>query len=122
MCFLLTEHSAIKRVTALNIVVANITARPFAEFAPPDKPLARFWACVMFAALLIVLLVLCVFVVIYKLAIRDIKMGRADPVTTQKYRHSKVRGDLVSTFEQNKKAKLQALLRSLISTVRSIIG
>ena len=95
-----TQHFAKKRVTALNIVVANVTARTLTEFSPPDKPLARFWACVMLAALFIVVLVVCVFVVIYKLAIRDIKMGRADPVTTQKYRHSKVGTDKFdSTFE-----------------------
>ena len=42
----------------------------------------------------------------YKLAIRDIKNGKADPVTTQKYRHSRVEsklGDVSSISMKNSK-------------------
>ena len=82
----------------------NITARPVTEFSTPDKPLARFWACVLLAFVLIIILVVCVFVIMYKLAIRDIKNGKADPVTTQKYRFSRVEsklGDVSSISMKN---------------------
>ena len=70
------------------VIVTHCEAKP-AEFATADKPLADFLLCLLLAVVIIIVLTVLIFVVIYKLAVRDIKKGRADPVTTQKYKHSK---------------------------------
>ena len=72
----------------MEIILTHCKAKP-AEFATADKPLADFLLCLLLAVVIIIFLTVMIFVVIYKLAVRDIKKGRADPVTTQKYKHSK---------------------------------